>query len=126
MHNYVDKTNCWKISHLARARNCISRETKIRFLYMKNLFCFFFKFYLKFLLKTAWPRYIFFVSLNFFSSPCQRQCELLPSLGIRRLNFSHFNLLFWNPSAIRNKNCLWQPCLLMIGTKWAIFIEDLP
>ena len=31
-----------------------------------------------------------------FSSPCQRQCELLPSLGIRRLssvNFSHFNLL---------------------------------
>jgi hypothetical protein len=37
------------------------------------------------------------------SSPCQRQCELLPSLGVRRLssvNFSHFNLL-------------WQPCLLM-------------
>jgi hypothetical protein len=31
-----------------------------------------------------------------FSSPCQRQCELLPSLGVRRLssvNFSHFNLL---------------------------------
>ena len=30
------------------------------------------------------------------SSPCQRQCELLPSLGVRRLssvNFSHFNLL---------------------------------
>jgi hypothetical protein len=37
-----------------------------------------------------------------FSSPCQRQCELLPSLGIRHLssvNFSHFNLLLWNPSA---------------------------
>ena len=35
-----------------------------------------------------------------FSSPCQRQCELLPSLGVRRLssiNFSHFNLLLWNP-----------------------------
>jgi hypothetical protein len=31
-----------------------------------------------------------------FSSLCQRQCELLPSLGVRRLssvNFSHFNLL---------------------------------
>jgi hypothetical protein len=31
-----------------------------------------------------------------FSSPCQRQCELLPSLGVRRLlsiNFSYFNLL---------------------------------
>ena len=37
-----------------------------------------------------------------FSSPCQRQGELLPSLGVRRLssvNFSHFNLLLWNPSA---------------------------
>ena len=34
-----------------------------------------------------------------FSSPCQRQCEFLPSLGIRHLssvNFSHFNLLPWN------------------------------
>jgi hypothetical protein len=31
----------------------------------------------------------------YFSSPCQRQCELLPSLGVHRLsvNFSHFNLL---------------------------------
>ena len=32
----------------------------------------------------------------FFSSPCQRQCELLPSFGVRRLssvNFPHFNLL---------------------------------
>jgi hypothetical protein len=31
-----------------------------------------------------------------FSSPCQRQHELFPSLGVRRLssiNFSHFNLL---------------------------------
>ena len=35
-----------------------------------------------------------------FSSPCQRQCELLPSLGVRcpsSVNFSHFNLLHWNP-----------------------------
>ena len=40
--------------------------------------------------------------MRFFSSPCQRQCELLPSLGVRCLssfNFSHFNLLLWNPSA---------------------------
>ena len=38
----------------------------------------------------------------FISSPCQRQCELLSSLGIRRLSsvmFSHFNLLLWNPLA---------------------------
>ena len=32
----------------------------------------------------------------FFNSPCQRHCELLPSLGVRRLSsviFSHFDLL---------------------------------
>ena len=52
---------------------------------------------------------------HFFSSPCQRQCELLPSLGVRRLssvNFSHFNLL-WNPSAIWSEmvgnSCFWLP-----------------
>ena len=46
--------------------------------------------------------YVMGIYCGVFSSPCQRQCELLPSLGIRRLssvNFSHFNLLFWNPSA---------------------------
>jgi hypothetical protein len=40
--------------------------------------------------------------ITFISSRCQRQCELLPSLGVRRLssvNFSHFNLLLWNPLA---------------------------
>ena len=40
------------------------------------------------------------VKCTLFSSPCQRQCELLPSLGIRCLlsvNFQHFNLLLWNP-----------------------------
>ena len=39
------------------------------------------------------------------SSPCQRQWELLPSLGVRRLsfvNFSHFNLLL-------SKNCSFCP-----------------
>ena len=37
-----------------------------------------------------------------FRKPCQRQYELLPSLGVRRLSsvyFSHFNLLLWKPSA---------------------------
>jgi hypothetical protein len=46
-----------------------------------------------------------------FSSPWQRQCELLSSLGICRLSsvdFSHFNL---RNQPIRNKNCLWWPCL---------------
>jgi hypothetical protein len=35
------------------------------------------------------------IFLFIFSSPCQRQRELLPSLGVRRLSFvnvSHFNL----------------------------------
>jgi hypothetical protein len=27
---------------------------------------------------------------------------------------------------IRNKNCLWWPCLLMYRDKWALFIKDLP
>jgi hypothetical protein len=46
---------------------------------------------------NTWTRY-----LCILSSPCQRQCELLPSLGVCRLssvNFSHFNLLLWNLSA---------------------------
>ena len=53
---------------------------------------------------------LFWVSLSgnidLISSPCQRQCELLPSLGVRRLssfNFSHFNLLLWNPLTIWNE-----------------------
>ena len=46
---------------------------------------------------TCMRYYPYFASI--ISSPCQRLCELLPSLGIRRLssvNFSHFNLLLWN------------------------------
>ena len=34
--------------------------------------------------------------------------------------------LFFRNQPIRNENCLWRPCLLTIGTKWAIAIEDLP
>ena len=36
------------------------------------------------------------IYISLICSPCQRQCELLPSLGVRRLssvNVSHFNLL---------------------------------
>ena len=48
-----------------------------------------------------WPPYIpihkpLLKEITFFvSSPCQRQCELFPSLGVPRpsVNFSHFNLL---------------------------------
>jgi hypothetical protein len=102
------------------------------------------------------------MSPNFFiSSPCQRQCELLPSLGVCRLSsvstvrvYHSWNSWYsWIP--IRNKNRLWWPFLLTdrdemsnlyrgpsigqsetriacgghvckwIGTKWAIYIEEL-
>jgi hypothetical protein len=65
----------------------------------------------------------------FFNSSCQRQCELLPSLGVRRpltfyiLIFSSETPqpnelkpgrkhLFFRNQPIRNKNGLWRPCLL--------------
>jgi hypothetical protein len=42
-----------------------------------------------------------FVVLFVFSSPGQRPCELLPSLGVHpsvvRHKLSHLNLLLWNP-----------------------------
>jgi hypothetical protein len=46
--------------------------------------------------KTTEPYATLMSYINCFSSPCQRQSELLPSLGVRRplsVNFSHFNLL---------------------------------
>jgi hypothetical protein len=52
-----------------------------------------------------------------FSKPCQRQYELLPSHGVRllssviRLLFTFGEDFFIN-QPIRNKNCLWRPCLL--------------
>jgi hypothetical protein len=48
----------------------------------------------------------------FFSSPCQRQCELLPSLGVRCLSSVNFSKKIFRNRPIRNKNGLWQPCLL--------------
>jgi hypothetical protein len=53
---------------------------------------------------TKWA--LFIKDLPVVTSLCQRQCELLPSLGARRpsafvrrlsfINYSHFNLLLWN------------------------------
>jgi hypothetical protein len=65
-----------------------------------------------------------------YCSPCQRQCGLLASLGIRRLLSCHlltFHILIFSSEThqpnehgegfflnepIRNKNGLWWPCLL--------------
>ena len=56
------------------------------------------------------PCYLF-SNLLFISSPCQRQCELLPSLGVCHsssvVNFSHFNLLLWNELKLGRKQ-LWK------------------
>jgi hypothetical protein len=38
-----------------------------------------------------------------FSSPCQRQCELLPSLGIRRL--LTFHILIFSSETLSQMNC---------------------
>ena len=41
------------------------------------------------------------------SSPCQRQCELLPSLGVRRL--SSVNFLHFNPNEVKlGRKHLWK------------------
>jgi hypothetical protein len=57
--------------------------------------------------------------VTFFSSPCQRQGELLPSLGIRRLLTFHILIFSFEtpqPNELKlgrkYKNGLWWPCLL--------------
>jgi hypothetical protein len=62
-------------------------------------------------------RYTHFNILS--SPPCQRQCGLLASLGVRRLLSGVISLLtaYYNGEVfrnepIRNKNCLWCLCLL--------------
>ena len=63
-------------------------------------------------------------TLFFISSPCRRQCELLPSLGIHRLsfvNFSHFNLL----SIINFFTSIFHPQMLNISNS-LVFYSSLP
>ena len=57
-----------------------------------------------------------FLWIVLFNSPCQRRCEHLPSLGVRRLssvNFSHFNLFLWNPLAKWTEASLEGPLVLI-------------
>ena len=39
---------------------------------------------------------------NFFSSPCQRQCELLQSLGVRRLSSLTFHILIFSSETLQS------------------------
>ena len=60
------------------------------------------------------------LAMFFFGSPCQRQCELLLSFGVRRLssvNFSHFNLLLCGSA---------KPIDLKFGRKhlWKVLYKD--
>ena len=60
-----------------------------------------------------------------FSKPCQRQYELLPSLGVCRLSsvyFSHFNLLLWKPQP--NKLKLDRKYLWKVLSKECTFCYD--
>jgi hypothetical protein len=63
------------------------------------------------------------------SSPCQRQCELLPSLGARRpssfvrrlssINYSHFNFLLMQRSLQVVIRQMFVLCSLKIAAQWS-------
>ena len=77
--------------------------------------------------KQEWPVAAMFVNGSELNEQCLQKTFhrcFLPSFGSFGQAVSEEKIFKNRP--IRNKNCLWRPCLLMDRDKLAIFIKDLP